>query len=151
MEPVSTLAEISRILAPGGVFATVDYDWPPICGVEAEVAFLRLVGLADSIEASEPALHDASVKWPKENHLRNIAQSGHFRYARELLFENEERCTAKRLVDLALSQSDIQSILKRCPERIQPEIDRFRRTLSGIFGDRDFTVGFCYHMRLGVK
>jgi ubiquinone/menaquinone biosynthesis C-methylase UbiE len=29
MEPTSTLAEIARILRPGGLFAAYDYDWPP--------------------------------------------------------------------------------------------------------------------------
>src|SRR3984893_18785877 len=29
MEPTSTLAEVARILRPGGLFAAYDYDWPP--------------------------------------------------------------------------------------------------------------------------
>lgn len=29
MEPVGTLAEVARVLRPGGVFAAVDCDWPP--------------------------------------------------------------------------------------------------------------------------
>ena len=29
MEPVDTLAEVARLLRPGGVFAAVDCDWPP--------------------------------------------------------------------------------------------------------------------------
>ncbi|HUW04126.1 MAG TPA: class I SAM-dependent methyltransferase [Acidimicrobiales bacterium] len=32
MEPRSTLAEIERCLRPGGVFAAIDCDWPPIVG-----------------------------------------------------------------------------------------------------------------------
>lgn len=31
MEPTETLREINRILKPGGIFATVDCDWPPVC------------------------------------------------------------------------------------------------------------------------
>jgi SAM-dependent methyltransferase len=33
MEPESTLAEVARILRPGGVFAVLDADWPPVSGV----------------------------------------------------------------------------------------------------------------------
>jgi SAM-dependent methyltransferase len=36
MEPVSTFAEAARILRPGGVFAAIDCDWPPVVG-DAEV------------------------------------------------------------------------------------------------------------------
>ena len=35
MEPVTTLAEVARLLRPGGVFATVDCDWPPTIGAAA--------------------------------------------------------------------------------------------------------------------
>ncbi len=43
MEPTSTLEEVARILRPGGVFAAVDADWPPVSGLaRAEAAWLRL-------------------------------------------------------------------------------------------------------------
>ena len=32
MEPVSTFAEVARLLRPGGVFAALDCDWPPSVG-----------------------------------------------------------------------------------------------------------------------
>jgi SAM-dependent methyltransferase len=32
MEPVSTFAEVARLLRPGGVFAALDCDWPPSIG-----------------------------------------------------------------------------------------------------------------------
>jgi len=32
MEPVSTLAEVARLLRPGGAFAAIDCDWPPSVG-----------------------------------------------------------------------------------------------------------------------
>ena len=35
MEPTSTLVEVRRLLRPGGLFATVDADWPPVAGVAA--------------------------------------------------------------------------------------------------------------------
>jgi SAM-dependent methyltransferase len=43
MEPQATLAEVGRILRPGGVLAVVDADWPPVVGVaRAERAWAEL-------------------------------------------------------------------------------------------------------------
>jgi SAM-dependent methyltransferase len=43
MEPSSTHAEVARILRPGGVFAVVDADWPPVSGlVAAERAWVAV-------------------------------------------------------------------------------------------------------------
>jgi SAM-dependent methyltransferase len=43
MEPDPTLAEVARILQPGGVFAVLDADWPPVAGVaRAEEAWAVL-------------------------------------------------------------------------------------------------------------
>jgi SAM-dependent methyltransferase len=79
MEPVSTLAEVARLLRPGGVFATVDADWPPVSGVaKAEEAWVvvhrrirvfeaRLAAGLDgpalraSIDGDDPALVDEDL------------------------------------------------------------------------------------------
>src|SRR5579859_3619957 len=39
MEPVATLAEVARILRPGGVFAAYDYDWPPTITLQIDILF----------------------------------------------------------------------------------------------------------------
>ena len=52
MEPTSTLAEVARILRPGGVLAVVDADWPPVSGiVRAEQAWAELHARIRVLEA----------------------------------------------------------------------------------------------------
>lgn len=52
MEPEGTLAEVARLLRPGGVFAAVDCDWPPTVGsAAAESAWEECRRLQASHEA----------------------------------------------------------------------------------------------------
>ena len=92
MEPASTLAEVARILRPGGVFATVDADWPPVTGLAAaEAAWVRLhahirvfearlwpagatgAELRRPIDDDDPALVDDD---PRDPHLNRVMPGG---------------------------------------------------------------------------
>lgn len=150
MEPNSTLAEANRILSPGGVFATVDCDWPPVTRWEAEKAYMDLYTKARRLEEELPELKDTYIRYPKDKHLANIRASGYFRYTRELLFTNSESCTAQRFYNLLLSQGSFRSVLRLVPE-LQAETDTFRETLQKIYGEETFSVEFCYRMRIGIK
>ena len=85
MDPTPTHREVARLLRPGGVFATVDADWPPVSGVvEAEAAWAvvhkrirvfeaRLSAGEDraelrrSIDDDDPALADEDLADPHRN------------------------------------------------------------------------------------
>lgn len=85
MEPTSLLAEAARLLRPGGVFAAVDADWPPVAGVAgAEQAwqwFHRRVRVFEAraargeagadlrrmIDDDDPALADDDLADPHRN------------------------------------------------------------------------------------
>ena len=54
MEPESTLCEVDRILKPGGVFATIDCDWPPVTKWQAEQAYMSLYGKVKRLEKELP-------------------------------------------------------------------------------------------------
>ncbi len=151
MEPVSTLREVDRLLRPGGVFATIDCDWPPVADWRAEKEYMRLYARVRELEEALPEVKETFVRYPKDRHLSNIRESGDFRYSRELLFSNTESCTADRLIRLLLSQGSLQTILKKAPDRIVPELETFQKTVRELLGNREFSVDFCYRMRVGIK
>ena len=151
MEPFQTLDEVSRLLKPGGVFAAVDCDWPPVCRWEAEAAWRALSGQVEAVEAANPEIAARSHRWEKSKHLENLRRSGHFRYTREIVFANGEPCDARRLCGLALSQGGLQAILKTRPELIRPQLEAFEAEIMRVFGGETFPVRFCYRMRVGVK
>lgn len=148
MEPESTLAEVDRILKPGGVFAAYDYDWPPVCGLRAELTCRTLFGAVRELERefADPAVH-----WDKEKHLERMERSGYFRYTRELVFENTELFTAERLISVAKSRSGLHRMLETAPERIRPFWKEYCDAVRGIFGTGEFSAELCYRMRIGVK
>lgn len=73
MEPSGTLAEVERILRPGGVFAAIDCDWPPTvgyaeverawaeCGQAVEVYETRLARGLDGAALHAPVRADDPV------------------------------------------------------------------------------------------
>ena len=151
MEPDSTLREVNRILRTGGVFATVDCDWPPVCQWEAEREYIRLFEEVRRIEAQYPGLKAKFHQWDKSGHLANMQNSGCFRYTRELVFSNNENSTASRFIQLAISQGGLQSILQTDPGLIEERLTGFRSRIIRIFGEEEFAMDFCYRMRIGVK
>lgn len=151
MEPFSTLKEIDRILKDSGVFATIDNDWPPVTIWQAEKEYITLYNKVLEIEKNTPKISNTFVRYSKDKHLENIIKSGYFRYTREILFSNTEKCTAQRFINIILSQGSLQTVLKKSPELIKDDIEKFIKSINNIFGDTEFDIDFCYRMRIGIK
>lgn len=151
MEPVATLKEVSRVLKKGGVFATVDCDWPPVSNWSIDKKYSELDKKVKRIEKENPTIKDSFKRYDKIHHLENIENSGHFRFAREIVFSNREDCTAERLINLALSQGGAQTILKEKPSLIEDDIKAFEEAVYETFGDKTFPIDFSYRMRIAVK
>lgn len=146
MEAEPTLAEVARILRPGGVFAAYDYDWPPACSWEVEQAFtelVRRVGKARGIPAK--------LRYDKSGHLERIEASGHFRFAREVVLHSRERGGAQRIVGMALSLGPLAVLLEGGMSEEELGLAQLRDAAARAFGERevDFLIG--YRVRLAVK
>ena len=147
MDSDSTLAEVDRVLAPGGVLAVFDCDWPPVVDSEVEMEYLRLHALCE--EVSMQVNNQVSRK-EKGNHLEAIQSSGLFRYVREVVFHHTEAVGADRMVGILLSQGGIQAALRAEP-LIRTEIDGFANLVRKRMGEAERETVFSYRMRLGVK
>lgn len=150
MEPQATFAEAKRILAPGGVFAAYDYDWPPTTGHwEAEAAYALCSAKAQQLEKERQV--SATVKnWEKSQHLARMQASGCFRYTKEIVVHQLDRGNAERLVGLLLSQGGVMTLLKNGASEADLGIDVFRDTVQQILGSAPQTWYWSSRVRIGI-
>jgi SAM-dependent methyltransferase len=147
MEPTATLAEIARILRPGGLFAAYDYDWPPTIHWEldrlAQEIGSRLVELV-----RERGLAQTLKIWSKDRHLDRMRQSGHFRFTREVLLHHIEQGDAARFLEMTRSNAFSQQF--QFTEH-EIGIDRLTRAAFHSIGSEPIPWYVSYRVRIGIK
>jgi SAM-dependent methyltransferase len=151
MEPVSTLAEVARILRPGGVFASFDADWPPVAGLaRAESAWSAL---DDLVRTNGRDAADSVKAWPRAEHLANMIASDRFAWCREVFFHQTEAGGADRFIALLQSQGGYQSLLKRGLSPADIGVDIFEREVRAAYTEStvDHDITFSWRARLGGK
>ena len=151
MDPQPTLSEFARVLRPDGIFAAYDCDWPPVVNLELEEAYKELSALAERRVSELSPTVDQAYKWNKDAHLQQIIDSGHFRYAKEIVFHHWETFDAARYVNLALSQGATQGAIKLGAEDVLLAAERFRSHTEAFFAGQSKKILFSYRMRLGMK
>jgi SAM-dependent methyltransferase len=111
MQPDLTYTEVRRILEPGGVFAAVDYDWPPVTpSTRADRAWADAAEQADRLEANLPG--ERPLRWDKPSHLSRMEASRCFRFTRECALHHADFGDAARFVGLLRSQGGVMDLLK---------------------------------------
>jgi SAM-dependent methyltransferase len=142
MEPEPTLAEVARILRPGGVFAAYDHDWPPVVHWEVERAF-------DDMRNRLGPHRAGTLR--KEGHLELMEASRRFRFTREATLHSLERGSADRLVGMALSLGTLSVALEAGVSEEELGLANLRETAARVLGDNEVSWFMCYRVRLGVK
>lgn len=150
MEPQSTFEEAVRILVPGGVFAAYDYDWPPTTGNwKADAAYeecmVRVHQLEREFDNPSPVR-----KWDKSQHLARMAQSGCFRYTKEVVIHHIDQGNAKRLEGLLMSQGSLITLLKAGMTETQVGLDVFREKAFQALGMEASPWYWCSRVRVGI-
>lgn len=147
MEPTATLAEVARILRPGGLFAAYDYDSPPAITWEldqlAQEAGLRLVALI-----RERGLAPAIKIWPKDQHLNRMRESGHFRFTREVALHAIEHGDATRFLAMMRSNAFSQQF-QFTDEEVG--FDRLHSVALEALGAESIPWYVSYRVRIGIK
>jgi ubiquinone/menaquinone biosynthesis C-methylase UbiE len=150
MEPTSTLAEIGRILRPGGLFAAYDYDWPPALSWELEQAYREVDERFEALER-ERGLAQILQKWSKSGHLARMRESGLFRFTRELLLHHVEQGDAERFIGMVMTGAySHQFKLKTITEQ-EIGFDLLRQAAYEYIGSEPIPWYFSYRVRIGVK
>lgn len=74
MEPASTLAEIARLLRPGGIFAAYDYDFPPALNWELEQVYQEVDQRLDTL-MNDSTLKGVPAYSPATYHCQELSFS----------------------------------------------------------------------------
>jgi ubiquinone/menaquinone biosynthesis C-methylase UbiE len=147
MEPTATLAEIARILRPGGLFAAYDYDSPPAIHWEldliAQEVSKRLVELV-----RERGLAQNLKMWSKDRHLDRMRESAYFRFTREVLLHHIEYGDAARFLEMMRSNAFSHQF-----QFTEQEIGFDRLTLAAFqsLGSEPIPWYVSYRVRIGIK
>jgi SAM-dependent methyltransferase len=151
MEPASTLAEIARILRPGGLFAVYDYDWPPALNWELEQVYQEIDKHFTELLRERGLSETLYTKWPKHTHFDRMRDSGHFRFTRELFLHHIEQGDAARFLEMILTSGySYQFKLKTITEQ-ELGFDRLRRAALQTLGSKPIPWYFSYRVRIGIK
>lgn len=140
MEPEPTIAEVARLLLPGGVFAAYDYDWPPLIEPTVDQAFLSVIE-ASGVDRDRPE---------KAGHLERLRGSGLFRVTREVFLHSREVADAAHVAQLP---SAFGPVARSLNEGVTPEqlgLDTFRRAVERRLDADANTIWWSYRIRFAL-
>jgi len=150
MEPTATLAEIARILRPGGAFAAYDYEWPPVLNWELEQVYQEVDQRFDELLQAR-GLAQNLPRWSKSEHLERMRKSGHFRFTREVLLHHVEQGDSARFLEMIMTNAySHQFKLKTITEQ-EIGFDRLRSAALQCIGSEPIPWYFSYQLRIGIK
>lgn len=150
MEPTATLAEIARILRPGGVFAAYDYSWPPTIHWEIDQIFQEVDQRFEHLIATRGTPTERPG-WAKEQHLARMQQSGLFQHTQELVLHHCEYGDANRFIGLILSSGYSHHLKHGTVTEEEIGFDRLRQVAHDLIGQQLIPWYFSYHVRIGIR
>jgi SAM-dependent methyltransferase len=133
MEPQATLAEVGRILRPGGVFCAYEYTSLQTPFWEPERAWAAMREAVGRLRA-ERGLDREKRRWPIA--VERLEEAGCFDDCRELALHGVEEGDADRLVGLALSEGSVTTLLAAGATEDEIGLTRLREVAAARMGAR---------------
>jgi ubiquinone/menaquinone biosynthesis C-methylase UbiE len=148
MEPTATLAEVARILRPGGVFCAYEYQSLQTPFWEPERAWARMRETVGRLR-QERGLDRDQRRLPPS--LARLEKAGCFDDCRELAFHSLEEGDADRLVGFALSEGSATTLLAAGATEHEIGLTRLREVAATHIGDRPCAWWLGYRAWLGRR
>lgn len=148
MEPEPTLAEVARILRPGGVFAVVSYDFPPILDWELDLAVQACLRRARQ-KSEAMGLRKDEKRWTS-GHVALMENSGHFRRVREITLHAEDIGDAGRLLGCVRTLGDVMKPIQHGATESDLGLDDLEQTARRILGAGPSAWSWSYSVILAV-
>lgn len=149
MKPEPTIKEITRILRLGGVFAQVDFKWPPSIDWEIEQTMLDAKQKCIAIEKKlnlRPVLRYDSAR-----HYELLQASNEFCYVNELGLHRAQTWNASQIVGLLKTDACFHHCLVHGVSEDELGLTEVRRVADEVMGDNT-KIGFLYfRVRIAVK
>lgn len=149
MEPQGTFREVSRLLGPGGVFAAIDYDWPPASGSwRTDQAWCACNQRALRLEAALPG--ERPARWDKAGHAARMRDSGCFRFVCDVALHHVDTGNWERPLGLLRSQGGVMELLRSgiaASELGIPELEGLARLE---LGEQQHPFYWSARVRIGV-
>ena len=127
MEPDATFLEIGRLLRPRGLFCAYEYTGLQTPGWEPEAAWARLRETVRRLR-TERGLDADERRWPIS--LESMEASGCFQFVREKVLHSAELGDGLRLLDFALSEGSLQTLLASGVTESEVGLDLLRSSVA---------------------
>jgi len=150
MEPTATLAEIARILRPGGLFAAYDYDWPPTLHWELDRVSQEVGERLVELVKARGLAHSLKI-WSKDRHLDRMRESAHFRFTREVFLHQIEQGDAARFLEMMRTNAFSHQFQLNTITEQEIGFDRLTRAAFQSIGSEPIPWYFSYRVRIGIK
>lgn len=141
LEAGPAIAEIVRILRPGGLFAAYDYDWPPLTDWAVDAAFLRVIE-ASGVDPSRPE---------KARHVDALLRSGRFRAVREVFVHARRVAQAGEIAQLPRVFGPVARRLDEGTTIQELGLDQYEAAVRSRLNPGANTMWWSYRVRLAVK